>query len=97
MWIFNNQRLFGTFGKSDNEEADANEVASVNYFISKLPLFPKLVRLHLENENFSKSSVYKLRKYYHFAKAWDTFLFWVPNLILLVEVLWLMLSRTHRV
>ena len=27
-------------GKSDNEEADANEVASVNYFISKLPLFP---------------------------------------------------------
>ena len=34
----NNQRLFGTFGKSDNEEADANEVASVNYFISKLPL-----------------------------------------------------------
>ena len=30
---------------------------------------------------------YKLRKYYHFAKAWDTFLFWVPNLILLVEVL----------
>ena len=79
----NNQRLFGTFGKSDNEEADANEVASVNYFISKLPLFPKLVRLHLEMRILVNRQFYKLRKYYHFAKAWDTFLFWVPNLIYL--------------
>lgn len=65
----NNQRLFGTFGKSDNEEADANEVASVNYFISKLPLFPKLVRLHLENENFSKSSVLQIAEILPFCKS----------------------------
>ena len=65
----NNQRLFGTFGKSDNDEADANEIASVNYFISKLPLFPKLVRLHLENENFSKSSVLQIAEILPFCKS----------------------------
>lgn len=56
----NNQRLFGVFGKNDSEQAEHSEETSVSYFISKLPLFPKLIRLHLENENFSKSSVLQI-------------------------------------
>ncbi|KAL6449819.1 MHP1 MAP-homologous protein 1 [Candida maltosa Xu316] len=58
--LSNNQRLFGTFGKTDHINADPSETASVEYFISKLPLFPKLIRLHLENDNFSQSSIVQI-------------------------------------
>ncbi|CAI5755759.1 unnamed protein product [Candida verbasci] len=45
----NNQKLFGI--------GSHLELNIVQYFTSKLPLFPKLIRLHLENENFSPSSI----------------------------------------
>ncbi|RCK62756.1 MAP-ous protein 1 [Candida viswanathii] len=56
----NNQRLFGIFGKNEGKKAEPSEEASVSFFISKLPLFPQLIRLHLENENFSQSSVLQI-------------------------------------
>ena len=56
----NNPHLFGIFNKNEGKKAEQNEETSVAYFISKLPLFPKLIRLHLENENFSQSSVLQI-------------------------------------
>ncbi|EDK44955.1 conserved hypothetical protein [Lodderomyces elongisporus NRRL YB-4239] len=77
----NNQRLFNTFNKVDratNHElitsySDAithgsDENQTVQYFTSKLPLFPKLIRLHLENENFSQQSIQQIAKVIPFCK-----------------------------
>ncbi|KAK6205120.1 microtubule-associated protein [Scheffersomyces amazonensis] len=45
-----------------------SEDAIAIYFTSKLPLFPKLIRLHLENNNFSSSSLTSIAKVIPFCK-----------------------------
>lgn len=67
----NNQRLFGTMSNTQDSyttNLNANENATVAYFTSKLPLFPKLTRLHLENENFSQSSILQIANILPFCK-----------------------------
>ncbi|CCG23462.1 Mhp1 protein [Candida orthopsilosis Co 90-125] len=67
----NNQRLFGTMSNSQDTNStnvNTNENATVAYFTSKLPLFPKLTRLHLENENFSQSSILQIANILPFCK-----------------------------
>ncbi|KAI5962888.1 MHP1 [Candida theae] len=67
----NNQRLFGTMSNTQDTSSsnvNATENATVAYFTSKLPLFPKMTRLHLENENFSQSSILQLANVLPFCK-----------------------------
>ncbi|EGW34081.1 uncharacterized protein SPAPADRAFT_148469 [Spathaspora passalidarum NRRL Y-27907] len=45
-----------------------NEACIIHYFTSKFPLFPKLIRLHLENENFSQASIVAIAKVLPFCK-----------------------------
>ncbi|RLV89183.1 MAP-ous protein 1 [Spathaspora sp. JA1] len=85
--VSNNQKLFGTFGKieedlikdsipmskpisigSTNNSNSNNEASIISYFTSKFPLFPKLIRLHLENENFSQASIVTIAKVLPFCK-----------------------------
>ncbi|KAI5962625.1 MHP1 [Candida pseudojiufengensis] len=79
--LSNNQRLFGTFNHDSDtvttsqpnniSEADyknSSECSRVQYFTSKFPLFPKLVRLHLENENFNSLSILQIAKVIPFCK-----------------------------
>ncbi|CAN3365351.1 MAP-homologous protein 1 [Diutina catenulata] len=58
-----NQRLFGTLPHQHNEA----EV--VQWWCDTLPLFPQLVRLHLEKENFSESSIITLSKSIPFCRV----------------------------
>ncbi|KAI5969906.1 MHP1 [Candida margitis] len=76
----NNQRLFGTMVNSHGANsaatsvgANSNEHATITYFTSKLPLFPKLTRLHLENENFSQPSILQLANVLPFCKTMGYF------------------------
>lgn len=67
----NNQRLFGTItNPKDTSTTNVNSVenSTVAYLTSKLPLFPKLTRLHLENENFSQSSILQIANVLPFCK-----------------------------
>ncbi|KAI5957117.1 MHP1 [Candida jiufengensis] len=76
--LSNNQRLFGTFNNdtaatsttenSEIEYKNSVESSRVQYFTSKFPLFPKLVRLHLENENFNSQSILQIAKVLPFCK-----------------------------
>ncbi|ODV82024.1 RNI-like protein, partial [Suhomyces tanzawaensis NRRL Y-17324] len=45
-----------------------SEESITAYFTSKLPMFPKLVRLHLENNNFSDDSISSIAKVLPFCK-----------------------------
>ncbi|CAK7896973.1 MAP-homologous protein 1 [[Candida] anglica] len=45
-----------------------NQDAIVSYFTSKLPLFPKLIRLHLENNNLSGNSIIAIARTLPFCK-----------------------------
>jgi hypothetical protein len=49
-------------------ETELSSPAIVAYFNSKLPLFPKLIRLHLENNNFSSESLIQIAKVLPFCK-----------------------------
>jgi hypothetical protein len=49
-------------------ETELTSSAIVAYFNSKLPLFPKLIRLHLENNNFSSDSLIQIAKVLPFCK-----------------------------
>ncbi|CAH2351211.1 MAP-homologous protein 1 [[Candida] railenensis] len=57
---------------SSVSELHSNEIltqdAIVSYFTSKFPLFPKLIRLHLENNNFSGDSIISIAKTLPFCK-----------------------------
>ena len=76
MWIFPiTKDYLELLGKSDNEEADANEVASVNYFISKLPLFLNWFDFIWKMRILVNRQFYKLRKYYHLQKLGILFYF----------------------
>ena len=49
-------------------ELRLDEATICAYFTSKLPLFPKLVRLHLENNNYSQESLMSIAKVLPFCK-----------------------------
>lgn len=57
---------------SSVSELQSNEIITqdtiVSYFTSKFPLFPKLIRLHLENNNFSNDSIISIAKTLPFCK-----------------------------
>lgn len=58
-----------TLEHSDStSELRLDEATICAYFTSKLPLFPKLVRLHLENINFSQESLISIAKVLPFCK-----------------------------
>ncbi|WEJ96457.1 Microtubules assembly and stabilization protein [Yamadazyma tenuis] len=60
--LSNNPKLFAT----PESAKDPNE--AVNYFVSKLPLFPQLVRLHLETNKLSPDAIVSLANVLPFCK-----------------------------
>ncbi|KAK6465670.1 microtubule-associated protein [Scheffersomyces coipomensis] len=53
---------------SATRDLGLSESAIALYFTSKFPLMPKLIRLHLENNNFSNSSLMSIAKVIPFCK-----------------------------
>ncbi|ABN67897.2 microtubule-associated protein [Scheffersomyces stipitis CBS 6054] len=63
-----NSSISSSTSSSSSKDLGLSESAITQYFTSKLPLFPKLIRLHLENINFSQSSLLSIAKVMPFCK-----------------------------
>ena len=57
--LSNNPRFFGTLSEGINAVPEAE---CVNYVLERLPLFPQLVRCHLERNNFSRDLMVGIAK-----------------------------------
>lgn len=70
--LSNNPKLFGSPSLEKATEnspyKDYTQEAIISYFTSKFPLFPKLIRLHLENNQLSSSSLVAIAQVIPFCK-----------------------------
>lgn len=68
--LSNCQRFFGTLPNGDNIVPESE---CVNYFLERLPLFPQLIRCHLERNNFSKELIIQVAKTLPFCRRLSYF------------------------
>ncbi|CUM68466.1 uncharacterized protein PRCAT00006191001 [Priceomyces carsonii] len=71
--LSNNMQLFNTDKKpssenAESEEASEEELNTITYFTSKFPMFPLLIRLHLENNNFGLKSLISIAEIIPFCR-----------------------------